>query len=290
MSQIDIRCPSCSARFSVSTTLLGRRFLCTCKKSFDITPTTPAQRTSPEVNHLALQIKAQQANEEQVKSAVLRIAVTTALLLAGVAFMIALIVNLALWRRDSLRAREVLAESRAMTERRIADDRAREEEQRKAEEAKRVTEERRRREAEERTRRAQEEEVVRAKAVRAASLDSLKEAAACIRALRKLEAHIEMGISKVEFSNELGDTWSEAKSFLNSRAILGSPDLARGIHAAMKNFAEVQDLWEEAFQGGGLDQKVPLHGTTYRTELQTLFEKCKQDMQKLEGVISNIKQ
>lgn len=63
------------------------------------------------------------------------------------------------------------------------------------------------------------------------------------KALKKIEAKVEMGITYIKYREALGDANVELKSFLESPSAKKSPELARSISKVMGNYKDAADLW-----------------------------------------------
>lgn len=65
-----------------------------------------------------------------------------------------------------------------------------------------------------------------------------------IKAVKKLEAKTESGMSYQKYREALGDTNAEVKLFLESKAAKKEPALAQSIKKIMENYQDAADLWK----------------------------------------------
>ncbi|MHB8067360.1 MAG: hypothetical protein ACYDIC_05610 [Desulfobaccales bacterium] len=65
-----------------------------------------------------------------------------------------------------------------------------------------------------------------------------------VKALKKLEAKVESGMSYQKYREALGDTNAEVKLFLESKNAKKNPELANSIKKIMGNYQDAADLWK----------------------------------------------
>ncbi len=71
------------------------------------------------------------------------------------------------------------------------------------------------------------------------------------KALKKLEAKVEIGISYQKYRETLGDTNADVKLFLESNEAGNSPELSRSISKVMLNYKDAADLWGQYIESRG---------------------------------------
>jgi hypothetical protein len=72
-----------------------------------------------------------------------------------------------------------------------------------------------------------------------------------IKALKKLQAKIESGISYQKYREALGDTNSEVKLFLESKNATKDLALTQSIKKIMSNYQDAADLWQTIIEWPG---------------------------------------
>lgn len=293
MSDISIQCPRCETRYSVSSGLVGRKFLCQCKNSFEISLTQssspiPSAHT-PRISDQAQKVLDQRANERAIRNRLLTIIAITGLVLFGAAAILVVLVNLVLWRSATSQANNVLIEGQEIKLRREADDKLRADQELRADEARKAEELRLRAKDEDRIRKAHEAVVERLKQIQTSKLKALTAAAPSIRALKSLQARLEVGMTKAEFSTALGDTWVVVRAFLETPEKNLWPELTRDVSEPMKSYAEAQDVWADAIKYSMDLPYLAEHGQTYRSKLQSLIHQASDNIAKLNATVSTIR-
>ncbi len=64
-----------------------------------------------------------------------------------------------------------------------------------------------------------------------------------VRALQKLQAKIDVGMTYLDYVSALGDTWFEVKSFLDSSEAKIKPALTLEISQSMDNYRLAKEYW-----------------------------------------------
>jgi len=72
-----------------------------------------------------------------------------------------------------------------------------------------------------------------------------------VRALQRLQARVEAGISLKDYTPALGDTLFEVKLFLNSPEAKTKPELATSLNKAMEFYMAVRDIWNYKVRNTG---------------------------------------
>ncbi|MBM4273243.1 MAG: hypothetical protein FJ134_02110 [Deltaproteobacteria bacterium] len=116
--------------------------------------------------------------------------------------------------------------------------------------------------------------------------ESHKEA---IKALKKLEAKIEMGVNYQKYVEVLGETNAEVKLFLESKSSKKYPDIVTSINKIMDNYKDAAKLWSVIIDHPGrvsffspYDKPLPRGGYPYGYEIYSkLFTKYPKAYDKL---------
>ena len=89
--------------------------------------------------------------------------------------------------------------------------------------------------------------------------DSAKEA---VRALKKLEARCQTGISYKDYAPALGDAKFEVNLFIEGREATKKPELTRMISQTMKDYEMAQTVWAKKFS----DQQLTVSSYIFRED------------------------
>jgi hypothetical protein len=95
-----------------------------------------------------------------------------------------------------------------------------------------------------------------------------------VRALQKLQARVESGISYRDYAPALGDALFEVKLFLRSPEAKTKPELAAAVSKAMEYYQTAGEMWMSSI-------KAPALG------VQISWEKAGQELEKAIGLLSH---
>lgn len=92
--------------------------------------------------------------------------------------------------------------------------------------------------------------------------EAVTAAKVAIKALRKIENRVEVGVSYRDYPSVLSEATDAVRDFQESKYATIVPDASKSISVALKHYKTAMTVWNDKFNSGSVQDDVPISGST----------------------------